>query len=333
MISRLVMVVMENVTFDALFGAFPDLVPEALPEYLPGLSRLCFNTHRLAVADWGGPFCRIKLPISLTSWYRDLMGSGALLTRCFSSVRGPSLPNHLMLMCAESPVIRDVAWDRIPPLPSIVDRIDTKKRTWKGYNGRPHSGLQLLPQLRERREQVDWTEFLEDARRGTLPNLSWVIPPFALSQHSPMPWEWGTAFLSQILSAVSDSPQWGEMLVMVVWDDWGGYYDHLPPPIVERWTDGTPFRDGFRVPAFLFSPHIAPGPLSLPCSSLSLLKLIEQLLRLEPLTFRDASAPSLLGAVNRSLHTPPPSVKPLPLPDPTWIDEAGAVSSWFDSHC
>lgn len=109
------------------------------------------------------------------------------MTHLFSSVRGPSTPNHLMLMCAKTPVLRDVPVQDIPPLPSIVERLEDRHFTWRAYSGRMDVGLGMLPQLRHRPEQRPWTTFLTDAAAGLLPHLSWVIPPFTLSQHSPAP--------------------------------------------------------------------------------------------------------------------------------------------------
>lgn len=316
------MVVMENLTFDALFGADPVPGARELPVMVPGLGRLCFNSHADALKGQGGPFCRAAVPPATAQWFSDLTQSGLLLTHLFSSVRGPSTPNHLMLMCGQTPVINDVPVASIPALPSIVDRLEEHHFTWQAYSGRTNGGLALLPQLRHRREMRPWEEFLADARAGRLPHLSWVIPPFSLSQHSPEPWPWGIAFLSQVLSAWAESPTYEESLLLLIWDDWGGYFDHVSPPVVERWRDGTPFRNGFRVPAFMFSPQIAPGFSDIPASGLSFLRLIEQVWGLAPLTWRDASAPSLLGLFDPTAAVPPPVVRPRPLP-PTALTDIG----------
>ena len=316
-IEHVVVVVMENLTFDALYGSDPHLVPVKLPPCCPVVGRWCDNSHRAALAGLGGPGCRCAVPASAALWFRRLGQAATLLTHCFSPVRGPSLPNHLMLMCADSPFITDVPAPAVPPLPSVFDRVARRGLTWRGYTGRPHGGPALLPHLRGRPEIRPVSAFFEDVRAGRLPALAWVIPPFALSAHPPMPWTWAAAFLSHVLDAVRNSPNWLSALVLAVFDDWGGYFDHVWPPIVEFWEDGTPFRDGFRVPAWLYSAYTPPGPNQTPCTGLSLLKLVEELFDLEPLTFRDAEAPSLRGLIARQ----PREVPALPLlPWPTaWI--------------
>jgi len=80
-----------------------------------------------------------------------------------------------------------------------------------------------------------------------------------------------------------------------VWDDWGGFYDHVEPPIVETWSDGSPFRYGHRVPAIVISPYARPAYVSQALHShLSTLRFIETIFDLEPLNQRDASASDLL---------------------------------------
>ncbi len=125
-----------------------------------------------------------------------------------------------------------------------------------------------------------------------------------------------------MLSAWAKSPAWAESLVLVLWDDWGGYVDHVPPPVVERWRDGTPFRNGFRVPAYVFSPEVTPGLDDTPCAGLSLLKLIEQLWGLRPLTWRDLGAPPLLNLVAGRPVAPRPTIPALPLP-PLVLQQVG----------
>lgn len=313
---------MENLTFDALFGADPPPGAASLPVMLPGLGRACCNSHAMALKGQGGPFCRAAVPPGLARWYVDLAGVGRLMTHLFSSVRGPSTPNHLMLMCAQTPFVSDVPPRDIPALPSIVDRLEERHFTWRAYSGRADGGLALLPQLRHRAEQRPWTAFLADAAADRLPHLSWVIPPFTLSQHAPAPWLWGTAFLSQVLAAWAASPAWAESLLLVLWDDWGGYADHVAPPVVERWRDGTPLSNGFRVPAYVFSPEVAAGFDDTPAAGLSFLKLIEQIWGLEPLTWRDAGAPSLLGLLSGRPQGPRPQIPALPLP-PGLLQQVG----------
>ena len=87
------------------------------------------------------------------------------------------------------------------------------------------------------------------------------------------------------------SPQWENTALFLVWDDWGGFYDHVDPPVVELWKDGTPFRYGHRVPCIVVSPFAHANHISHTLHShLSLLRFAETIFSLEPLTERDATA-------------------------------------------
>jgi phospholipase C len=90
-------------------------------------------------------------------------------------------------------------------------------------------------------------------------------------------------------------PQWASTALFLVWDDWGGFYDHVDPPVVEKWNDGTPFRYGYRVPCMVISPYARSGYVSHTLHSfVSLLRFAETVFDLEPLTERDANASDLL---------------------------------------
>ena len=215
-IRHIIMVVMETLTLDAMFGADPVPGAISLPVMAPGLGRACRNGHSQALRGPGGACWRAAIPPATARWCSDLTQSGLLLTPLFTSVRGPSTPNHLMLMCAQTPVIHDGPVGNIPALPSIVDRPEEHHFTWRAYSGRANGGLALLPPLRHHPEVRPWQEFLTDAAAGRLPQLSWVIPPFSLSQHAPEPWPWGTAFLSRILSAWAASSAYPDSLLLLI---------------------------------------------------------------------------------------------------------------------
>lgn len=103
------------------------------------------------------------------------------------------------------------------------------------------------------------TRVLRDARMADLPNLTWVVPTARDSDH-PFPAErsprdlgikgavYGPEWVSSIVNAIGKSPIWNTTAIIVVWDDWGGWYDHLAPPQVDR------MGLGFRVPMIVISP-------------------------------------------------------------------------------
>jgi phospholipase C len=99
----------------------------------------------------------------------------------------------------------------------------------------------------------------------------------------------------RVMNAIMRGPQWKETAVFATWDDWGGFYDHVEPPVLEKWTDGSPLRLGHRVSCTVISPYAKAGYVShQPHSHLSLLKFIETNFNVPPLNERDAQASDML---------------------------------------
>ncbi len=100
-------------------------------------------------------------------------------------------------------------------------------------------------------EGVD--QLLLDAKDGTLPAVSWVIPANQVSEHPPNGVAEGQAYVTTIVNAIMQGPDWSSTVIFLAWDDWGGFYDHVGPPIVDE--NGY----GLRVPALVISPWARPG--------------------------------------------------------------------------
>jgi phospholipase C len=95
--------------------------------------------------------------------------------------------------------------------------------------------------------------FLEAAKSGQLPAVSWVIPSAETSEHPPSLVSTGQAWVTQLVNAVMSGPDWNSTAIFVTWDDWGGFYDHVVPPGV----DGSGY--GLRVPGLVISPYAKVG--------------------------------------------------------------------------
>jgi phospholipase C len=91
--------------------------------------------------------------------------------------------------------------------------------------------------------------FLHDARTGRLPSVAWVVPSIADSEHPPAPVSRGQTYVTGLINAVMRSPNWKSTAIFLAWDDWGGFYDHVRPPVVDA--NGY----GIRVPALVISPY------------------------------------------------------------------------------
>ena len=166
--------------------------------------------------------------------------------------------------------------------------------------------------------------FFTDAAAGRLPAFSFIDEPMGNdSQENPQNVVDGEAFMAQVIHALGTSPKWEQTLLVVTWDEHGGYYDHVPPPVAlapdsippllkpgEQAYDGFN-RYGFRVPAFVVSPYAKPGAVThVVHDHTSILAMVERKWNLPAMTFRDANANDLtdfldLGAMARRRPTFP----------------------------
>jgi len=97
------------------------------------------------------------------------------------------------------------------------------------------------------------SDFYAAAADGSLPNVSWVTPNWADSNHPGAPILQGQAWVTRLVNAVMRGPDWDSTAIFLAWDDWGGFYDHVPPPRVDQ--NGY----GIRVPALVISPYAKRG--------------------------------------------------------------------------
>jgi phospholipase C len=97
-----------------------------------------------------------------------------------------------------------------------------------------------------------WTAVHETATCG-LPNVSWVTPNGTVSEHPPALLSSGQAYVTTIINAIMRSPCWPTTAIFLSWDDWGGYYDHVPPPPIDT------LGYGLRVPGLVISPYARAG--------------------------------------------------------------------------
>jgi phospholipase C len=194
--------------------------------------------------------------------------------------------------------------------------------------------------------------FFEDAANGTLPAFSLVDPDFGTySEENPQDIQKGESFAAEVINAVLRGKGWPDTVLIWLYDEHGGYYDHVPPPAAvppddvegrskigasarldkvlrpvlprlvktKKNLDSGPRRYdryGFRIPAVIVSPYARPGYV---CSEVfdhtSVLKLVEEKWNLPPLTARDAAAKAPLDALD--LAAPPAFLEPPSLPKPT----------------
>ena len=132
---------------------------------------------------------------------------------------------------------------------------------------------------------VNRQTFAADAAAGALPDFSWVIPAVNQSDHPISSIASGMSFVNGIVNDIEGSPQWNSTALFVTWDEYGGYYDHVPPPQI----DGNGL--GFRVPLLVISPYTPIGYLSNQLGDFdSVTHLMEWKYGLSSFTHRDAAA-------------------------------------------
>jgi phospholipase C len=95
--------------------------------------------------------------------------------------------------------------------------------------------------------------FYEDAKNGTLPAIAWIVPNGDVSEHPPALVSAGHAYVTGLINTIMQGPNWPSTAIFLAWDDWGGFYDHVVPPVVDH--NGY----GLRVPALVISPYARRG--------------------------------------------------------------------------
>lgn len=255
-------------------------------------------------------------------YYWNLADEFVLFDRFFSSAHAGSIWNRLFWVAGRAVGEEHrIPQDGYRGLPTIFDRLEAKGISWKFYvnNYDPelnyrslkdspfiHPQVQWVPLLSFDRfiddpklssRIVDMSEYFEDLRNRTLPAVSYVLALGATEQPPAHP-EKGQRFVRKVLQPLISSELWRSSAFILTYDDWGGWYDHVPPPQVDK------YGYGFRVPTLLVSPYAKRGYVdSTTLDATSILKFIEQNYGLEPLAERDAHANSIAGAFD---FTKPP---------------------------
>jgi phospholipase C len=148
--------------------------------------------------------------------------------------------------------------------PVLTDLLDAKYVTWRHYQNNGGAGLwQPFDAVRHVRYGADYanvvwpqTKVLKDIANNRLPNVSWVIPNNSWSDHAGSHSTKGPAWVAAVVNAIGESQYWNSSVIFVVWDDWGGWYDHVVPPFYNS------YELGFRVPLIIISPYARTGYVS-----------------------------------------------------------------------
>jgi len=252
----------------------------------------------------------------------------------YAAIMGPTYPNRFYLHSAAT----DRTTDSLNTcnLPTIWDRLAAKKVSRRYYYS-DTSFLLLYGFFKYLTISYKVSQFYTDCKNGALPAVSYIDPGFngesvgtSNDDHPHGDIRNGEYLLNQIYNSVTTSPNWSSTVLIITFDEWGGFFDHVAPPLVADSVPGTTpdavingqnmYLRGFRVPTIVISPFAQRGGVShMLFDHTSILKMIENRWSLSPLTKRDAGANDLASVLN--LSTPNTSAPKYAVPGP------------FSSHC
>lgn len=284
-------------------------------------------------------------------FYYSLAKTFTLANRWFCSVPAQTYPNRRFLMAGTASGVIATDTDNIsiyPPNGTIWDRLSTYGITWRNYfSDAPTTAVILDTIFRHPLNIGPIEEFFVDAALGTLPSVSLVdcnmgaiqgevpgvigdlpypVPTFAAtpdliinttcqSEENPEDVQLGEAFVASVVKAAMSGPAWQRTLLVWMYDEHGGYYDHVAPPAAIA-PDSTPpdlqsgdqpggyDLYGIRVPVVVVSPYSKRNAVTnLVHDHTSVLATIEQQWNLPALTYRDANAASLADFLDPSVMT------------------------------
>lgn len=259
-----------------------------------------FPNHMFTVAGASGPddgqsAITNPIPANLNAWGCD-SPPGSTTTLLNGTTRFPCFTNVPTLADEMNAAIPSVSWKYYAP--QVAE---------PGYSW---NALDAFSPIRNSSywtaNDVPWANFVTDAQTGNLPAFSWLVAPIPFSEHLPNPACDGENWTVQQINAVMSGPDWSSTVIILTWDDFGGFYDHVPPSVA----DGLGY--GFRVPLIVISPfayatdnssnrHVSHVQMGLS----SVLRLGEEVFGLPSLQKRDATSGDLMSALDVSqVHNP-----------------------------
>lgn len=351
-IEHVIIIVKENHTFDNYFGTFPGAngdgtlahAPDPPPSDPPHDHAAWLRRATGAVRQ---QYHEADIPA-----YFAYARQFTLCDNYFTEIASQSEPNHLMLIAADSPIIDNASAHRTyqpqPPfkLPSLPEILQKQGLTWKTYGDPSFSYFKHIALLKGSKQIAPWTQFGKDIAAGKLPNVSWLYATSAFSEHPPYGSNAGKPVVTvgmqwtaDRVNQIAKSKLWASTAIFITWDDWGGWYDHVTPPLKDTWKNGGPagasyansqFSYGPRVGCLVLSPYAKQGYISKAFHShVTIVKFCETTFGLTPLNARDAASDDMSDCFNfkqtplvppawsgRPTPTPTPGPKPKPKPKP-----------------
>jgi phospholipase C len=267
-------------------------------------------------SETNGPVAMGYWDASQLPFIYDLASTFPLGDRYFSSLLGQTLPNRRFLIAGTAAGLTDndsPALGTPPPNGSIYNRLSDAGISFMEYYEQYPSttsatmALSLTDTPFFHTNQAPMTQFYTDCAAGKLPSFTFLDPNFGTqSQENPQNIAVGEGWLAKVVNAVGAGPNWSKTVMIVNYDEHGGYYDHVVPPVALAPDDLPPIvlpgeseydayrRYGFRVPCVVVSPYAKPNHVtSMVHDHTSMLAFVERKWNLEAMTYRDANANDL----------------------------------------
>jgi phospholipase C len=228
-----------------------------LDRMFPDMFGPSFTAHQSLIAGTtviGPQYGIVNVPKDLPWTCNSLHNTTALMARV-----GPNQPGYHVQLNGKGPR---------PCLsyPTMADTLDAKGISWKYYapalnsgdvGGQAWSAFNAIDKVFYGPDKAKvispQTQVLLDAKNGQLADVSWVIPDLQDSDHPSSYSNHGPSWVATVVNAIGESKYWNSTAIVVVWDDWGGWYDHVPPPQLDY------VGLGIRVPGLIISPYARAG--------------------------------------------------------------------------
>jgi len=167
------------------------------------------------------------------------------------------------------------------------------------------------------------TQVLTDIANGQLAQVTWVTPNGFQSDHGDVNDGSGPSWVASIVNAIGTSPYWANTAILITWDDWGGWYDHVAPTVIDDGVSwGSGYVYGFRVPLVVVSPYAKAAYISHVTHDFgSILNFVESTFNLPSLGYADAFADNLADCFDLSQTPIPFQVISAPLGAPHFIND------------
>ncbi|PWU19930.1 MAG: hypothetical protein C5B50_05725 [Verrucomicrobia bacterium] len=281
LIDHIVIIVKENHTFDNYFGTFPGAEGQKVGRAANPPPDDPNHRHEAWESRAGDAQHKVQYVEDDIPAYFALARQYTLCDHHFSEIAGPSTPNHLMLICADAPIINNPHHHYRPGakdtynLKSVPLALENAGLSWANYGG---YAFHYIEELAGHRFNHGSDLFVHHAAAGRLPSVTWLYAEGkpSLSEHPTQNVTEGAKWTLDQIQAIVDGGLWKRTIIFITWDDWGGWFDHVVPDNVEQWQasmaqksadahpefNGQQFRYGSRVPCLVVSPYAKRGNVS-----------------------------------------------------------------------